>query len=59
MRELHTFLGKHIYTFRECHWGNKWEWRRGNGGVCASGFSYEVPVVATKKVQEYPMKSVA
>ena len=48
--------GKHIYTFGSAVETIEVETRNGER-VAFSGFSYEVPVVATRKVQEYPVKS--
>lgn len=48
--------GKHIYTFGSAAETIEVETKNGER-VAFSGFSYEVPVVATRKVQEYPAKS--
>ena len=48
--------GEHIYTFGSAVETIEVETRNGER-VAFSGFSYEVPVVATRKVQEYPVKS--
>ena len=48
--------GKHIYTFGSAVETIEVETRNGER-VAFSGFSYEVPVVATRKVQEYLAKS--
>ena len=48
--------GKHIYTFGSAVETIEVETRNGEH-VAFSGFSYEVPVVATRKVQEYLAKS--
>ena len=48
--------GEHIYTFGSAVETIEVETRNGER-VAFSGFSYEVPVVATRKVQEYPAKS--
>ena len=48
--------GEHIYTLGSAVETIEVETRNGER-VAFSGFSYEVPVVATRKVQEYPMKS--
>ena len=48
--------GEHIYTFGSAVETIEVETRNGER-VAFSGFSYEVPVVATRKVQEYPLKS--
>ena len=48
--------GKHIYTFGSAVETIEVETKNGER-VAFSGFSYEVPVVATRKVQEYPAKS--
>ena len=48
--------GEHIYTFGSDVETIELETRNGER-VAFSGFSYEVPVVAARKVQEYPVKS--
>ena len=48
--------GEHIYTFGSTVETIEVETRNGER-VVFSGFSYEVPVLATRKVQEYPAKS--
>ena len=48
--------GEHIYTFVSAVETIEVETRNGER-VAFSGFSYEVPVVAARKVQEYPVKS--
>ena len=48
--------GEHIYTLGSAVETIEVETRNGER-VAFSGFSYEVPVVATRKVQEYPAKS--
>ena len=48
--------GEHIYTLGSAVETIEVETRNGER-VAFSGFSYEVPVAATRKVQEYPAKS--